>query len=246
MHIVTVTGDIPAHIAGFTLPHEHVFVDLTAPNFVPPVSAPELGYARVGEVDYAWLAEHWTANADNLQLTDAELATAELARFGAAGGGMLVDLSTDAIGRDPLSLRAVSERTGVQIVMGSGYYTNVSHSPDLLHRSESELAHSIITECTHGVGEPAIRAGVIGEIGCSWPITESETRTLRAAGLAQIATDYALYVHPGRDPQAPREILQILKSVNTRLDRVVICHIERTVFDFADLLELLSYGCYLE
>lgn len=57
---------------------------------------------------------------------------------------------------------------------------------------------------------------------------------------------YALSVHPGRHENAPELILDILSAVGAQLDRVIICHIERTVFDFDRLVHIASTGCYLE
>ena len=42
------------------------------------------------------------------------------------------------------------------------------------------------------------------------------------------------------------EIVAELKELGADLTRTVICHIERTIFDWNKLLELASTGCYLE
>ena len=46
----------------------------------------------------------------------------ELAAFRQAGGGTLVDLTLPGVGRDPLWLRALSEQSGLNLVMGCGWY----------------------------------------------------------------------------------------------------------------------------
>ena len=97
-----------------------------------------------------------------------------------------------------------------------------------------------------GVGTTGIRAGLIGEIGCSWPLFPNERKSLRAAGRAQKLTGVALHVHPGRDPQAPAEIIDILKSVGADLSHTIFDHVERTYRDMTAITGLAKNGCYIE
>ena len=47
----------------------------------------------------------------------------------------------------------------------------------------------MVREIVEGVeGSGGVRCGVIGEVGCSWPLTESERRSLEAAAIAQRET----------------------------------------------------------
>ena len=69
---------------------------------------------------------------------------------------------------------------------------------------------------------------------------------LHAAALAQRQTGAAITVHPGRDEEAPSEILEILRVAGADLSRVVMCHIDRTVFKKETLRALAETGCYLE
>ena len=62
-----------------------------------------------------------------------------------------------------------------------------------------------------GVDRIQIRAGVIGEIGTSWPISDNEKKVLKAAVMAQQRTGAPLIIHPGRDENAPMEIINILR-----------------------------------
>src|SRR5258706_221806 len=71
MDVMTVTGPVGRDELGFVLPHEHVFIDL------------------VREYRGSGL------------LNDEHLACQELGALKAAGGGTLVDLTPDEIGRDP-------------------------------------------------------------------------------------------------------------------------------------------------
>jgi len=46
----------------------------------------------------------------------------------------------------------------------------------------------MVSEIIRGIGDTGVRCGVIGEIGCSWPLTSTEKRALEAAALAQKQT----------------------------------------------------------
>ena len=52
-----------------------------------------------------------------------------------------------------------------------------------------------------------IKAGIIGEVGCTWPLTDNERKSLAAAAAAQRETGAAILIHPGRHPDAPPEIM---------------------------------------
>jgi phosphotriesterase-related protein len=247
-HIVTVTGEIAPDGLGFTLAHEHLFADLTLPNYAPPEAPADahLGSEPVSLANRDWVEQHWTSNRDNLVLDDLDLAVDELACFRQAGGSGIVEVTPEGVGRDPARLVEASERSGVLVIMGSGYYVDVTHPASLAQRSESDITGELVRDCTVGVGTSGIRAGVIGEIGCSWPLTPREAAVLRAAGAAQREVGCALYVHPGRNEAAPRELLDILDSTGAALDRVVLCHVERTIFERDHLKDIAASGCYLE
>ena len=91
-----------------------------------------------------------------------------------------------------------------------------------------------------------VRAGIIGEVGCSWPLHPNERKSLRAAARAQRETGAPISIHPGRDQAAPFEILEILAAAGADPARVVIGHIERTDFEPGNLVRLARTGCYVE
>ena len=105
----------------------------------------------------------------------------------------------------------------------------------------------MIAEVTQGARGTDIRCGIIGEIGCSWPLTPFEQRSLIAGAKAQAATGAAITVHPGRHPQAPHEILDILGRAGADIARVVIDHMDRTYEgEDAEVVALARRGCVVE
>ena len=49
-------------------------------------------------------------------------------------------------------------------------------------------AELLICEIVDGIGESGVRCGLIGEVGCSSPLTENERKSLKAAAIAQQRT----------------------------------------------------------
>ncbi len=240
---MTVLGPVPLGDLGVVLPHEHLLCALYVhpeqradPHFNEPLTLANLGRVR----------QHWSASADNVRLDSERLAIVELARFKAAGGGTLVDLTLDGIGRAPTALARISKATGVHVVMGSGAYVAVTHPGWIVDASIEEIAAAISGEARRGVGAGGILPGIIGELGCSWPLEDVEVRVLWAGARAQAETGMAISIHPGRDRAAPFQIVDHLVAAGADLRRVVIGHLDRTVQDLLGLIELARLGPYLE
>jgi phosphotriesterase-related protein len=185
-------------------------------------------------------------NAEVLRVDDLEEAVEEVTAFARHGGRTIVDATSIGIGRDPLALAEISSRTGVNVVMGAGWYVAESMSADLAERSVESMAEQIETELAVGVGGTGIRAGFIGEVGLSWPHHPAEERSLRASCSAQQRADVALQIHPGRNPESPRAAMDLVQRAGGNPERTVMCHVERTLSDVADMIELARTGCMLE
>jgi phosphotriesterase-related protein len=246
--VQTVLGRVPSSELGITLPHEHLFATTATANLELPSDAYERGLCRraVSLELRDWLEYHWHNNSDNLVLDDAETAFEELRRYQRAGGKCVVDVTSVGIGRQPVALASLSRKTGLHIVMGSGYYVATTHPAELAATDRDAITERIIGEFSEGVDDTGIRPGVIGEIGCSWPLTDVEEKVLAAAGIAQRRLGAGLYVHPGKHPDAPAQILKILQTAGADTSRVIICHIERTVQETDRIKDLLRSGCTVE
>ncbi len=243
--VETVLGKIPATELGITLPHEHFFCTTAGPNLVEPEDPGDRELARqpVSLANRGWLEYNWHFSQDNLVLDDAETAAQEGALFRRAGGRSIVDVTPWGIGRNPAALAELSRRTGLHIVMGCGHYWEASHPADMATLSQASITDRIVAEFHDGAEGTGIRPGVIGEIGCSWPMTDNEAKSLRAAGVAQRVLGAALYIHPGKHPDSAFEILRILEATGADMGRVIMCHMDRTVQDFDQILAVLRTGC---
>jgi phosphotriesterase-related protein len=231
---------------GITLSHEHCLVDVTC-DYAEPAEKrrKKISKERV-TMHNAMLLRYGIPNLDNMRLDDETLAVRELKRFGDLGGKTIVDATNMEIGRNPEALRRISVATGLNIIMGSGYYTKeVKRTKVVQELSKEKIADHLVEEITKGEKESGIKPGIIGEIGCSWPIDDFEKKVLKAAGIAQRETGAPLYVHPGRGENAPIGIIKMLKEIGTDLGKTAMCHVERTIFNSENRYKLADSGCYL-
>ena len=243
----TVAGDIAPADLGVTLCHEHLLIDLKR-IFVEPdePEAREMAHRAVELETLGWIRSHYINNLDNLGLYVENEVIEEIARFRRAGGATLVEVTPVDIGRNPQGLVRIAEASGMQVVMGSGYYVHGTHPPDMATRSEDDLAREMAQDVERGVGDTGIRSGIIGEIGCTWPLHRNERKVLRAAARAQRATGAALTIHPGRDPAAPIEILEVIDGAGGDVNRTIMGHLDRTFHRYSDFKAFADQGCFLE
>jgi phosphotriesterase-related protein len=247
MHAQTVLGPIAADQMGITLPHEHLLIDF-AVMFREPAPGAERGLSRqpVSLANLGWVRHHFSSNLDNLQLLDEAVARDEALLFKHAGGQTFVDPTNRGLARDPLALARVARATGLNILMGSGYYVDAAHPPGMDRRTVDDIARELVADLTVGVDATGVRAGFIGEIGTTWPWTDNEKKVVRAAVAAQRDTGAALMIHPGRHERLPLAIVDFIRKEGADLERTIMCHIERTIADPGVLLELAATGVRLE
>jgi phosphotriesterase-related protein len=245
--IQTVTGPIPGERLGVTMTHEHLLADLSIVQKVPADAGRRAKYYApvtmdlLGSLNYDALP-----NLDNLRLIDVETAISEALLYKRAGGDTIVEATSRGIARDPAGLREIARATGLNIVMGTSYYLDATHPEDMDEKSEDDIVAEIVADIVDGVDQTGIRSGVIGEIGCSWPLTRNERKVLRASGRAHRRTGAPLLVHTGRDPRSPAEILDVLREVGADVSRTIMSHIDRTLFEPAELTKLAETGCVIE
>ena len=245
--VQTVLGTVSPSELGPTSTHEHLYLDFSfmyRPAQDTP--SPELADAPITLENLGWIRRNYYSNRSNLTLLDVDTTIGEVRRYREVGGGAIVDATLAQIGRNPEALAAISHESGVHIIMGSGFYVDIAHPEDMYERSAEDLAREIIGDIVDGVGDTGIRAGVIGEVGCTWPLTPNERKSLMAAAIAQQETGAAILVHPGRHPDAPLEIMGLLADGGADISRVIMGHLDRTVFEFDALQGIAASGCYLE
>jgi phosphotriesterase-related protein len=245
--VQTVLGAVAPDAIGVTLPHEHLLIDFKV-MFAEPAAASDKGRAGepVSMANLGWVRQNFNANLDNLRLLDEQVAQDEILLFKRAGGRTVVDPTPKTIGRDPQALARIARATGLNVVMGAGYYVNASHPADMDRRTVDELAREMIADVTSGVGDTGVRAGLIGEIGTTSPWTENERKVLRGAIIAQRETGAPLMVHPGRHPDMPMQLAEFVRKEGGDVRRTIMCHICRTIRDVRAVIDLAQTGIWLE
>lgn len=246
--INTVVGGIPPASAGVILPHEHLVCNAEAlmlknqpVEFQPycdrPLS-PDIGW---------WITHNPYSSHDNAHLfEEKEAVKGELEFFKQNGGGLIVDNTTFGIHPNAELLANISMATGVSIVAGTGYYVESSR-PSTRDATVEEFFDFMRKDIYYGCEGTGIKAGVIGELGCSYPLEDSEKKVLQAAAQLEIESGSPVIIHPGRDAQSPFDIMRIYQEAGGHASRVVMSHMDRTILDIPQLLDFASNcGCYIE
>ena len=245
--VQTVLGPVPPSELGSTTTHEHLYIDFSFMfRLAQDTPSEELADAPITLKNLGWIRRNYYSNRSNIQLMDLDTAIEEVRRYREVGGGAIVDATTIGIGRRPDALARISRESGVHIIMGAGFYVEAVHPEDMDEQSVENLAREITGDIVEGVDGSGIRAGIIGEVGCTWPLTPNERKSLSASAIAQRETGAAILIHPGRHPAAPLEILELLDNSGADISRVIMGHLDRTVFEFDALQSIAASGCYLE
>lgn len=243
--VMTVHGPIPVAEMGITLPHEHILNDCRCWWNAP--TEPERQHLASEPVHIGILSELRQdpfVNLHNCGLDDEPLAIAELKAFKAAGGATVIDPTCRGIGRDPRALRRISTATGLNIVMGSGYYLQSSHPPALASMSIDDVADEIVAEALDGID--GARIGLIGEIGVSSDFTPDEEKSLRGAVRAQARTRLPLMVHLPGWFRLGLKVLDIVEEEGGDPRHTVLCHMNPSFDDPAYQLACAERGAFIE
>lgn len=229
MKVETVLGPIAPEDLGLTLAHEHVFFDLRCLWEQPRPERAHLIDAEPTPQNREELARDLYDSKVNLHHEDPDLAAREAARFRAASGSSIVDLTTVGLAPQPALLREVARATGLNVVAGAGYYREKCLPADVLDRSVEELAAELEGWVVEGMYGTEVRAGILGELGTMSPIRPFEERQLRAAARVQRATGVAINVHPSIWAHEHLRIIDILEDAGADLTRVALSHCDQLI-----------------
>lgn len=246
-HVTTVLGPLPAAELGVCLTHEHLLNDVTCwwhRSESPGVDADSFA-ARLVTMEDLWdLKYDPFGNRDNCRLDDLEVAAEELARYRNLGGRSVVETTCIGIGRDLKGLCALSERTGVNIIAGTGFYLESSHPDFVREASVSELTDRILADLRYG--EDGVRPGIIGEVGVSQSFTDAERKSLTAACAVQRETGLPMQIHlPGWFRLAD-QVLDHVEANGVHPTRVVLCHMNPSGFDQTYQRRLAARGAWIQ
>ena len=220
--IRTVLGDVDSERAGVTLAHEHILY-----------AYPGADLDHRTQFDLEEVAENVTG----------------VMRSGLIDNGVatLVEMTPVEVYRHPPLMRAVSERSGVNVIAITGFFPESMGIPYYWRRQTvEELTEFFVTDLTEGMvfqaRQTGIRAGAIkiatgGEGVAATPspigmhgrrITKIEDRIIRAASHAQQAVGCAINTHTDPNDYAVTnpgiEQLDILEEEGSDISKVIVGH----------------------
>jgi predicted metal-dependent phosphotriesterase family hydrolase len=184
----TVLGARPPRALGMTLMHEHVLVDFVGADKVSPQRY------KVEEVF--------------------QTALPHLKALRMVGCRTLVECTPAFLGRDANLLKRLSTTSGLNIITNTGFYgaANDKYVPALAREeSAQQLAARWIREFQEGIDGTGVRPGII-KIGVDpGPLSEIDSKLVRAAARTHLQTGLTIASHTG-DGVAALEELETLKD----------------------------------
>ena len=212
--ILTVRGPIDPSALGPTLMHEHIFIEFKAPASADGMSAPPAD---------------GRPSPPGQGLTNYDEQLAEVMEFKNAGGRTIVDTTNIGLTRNPSLLLRISEASGLNVVMGAGWYMRTLHPPDMGARSVEDLTSILVKDITVGAQGTTIRSGIIGEVGlgafgAQGPLTDNEVKSVRASARAARITGAPISIHNFASPDEMHRMLDVIAAEGVDLNRVVLSH----------------------
>jgi len=246
-NVQTVLGLISPEDLGITLPHEHLMIDARVYYREPElISDMPLARQQISLKNLNWVRHHQLHSMDNLILDDEQEAIEEAMLFKLEGGSTVVDCSNRDHKRDPRALARIAKATGINVIMGSGYYVWPAHGAEMDTKTEDEILQEFVQDITEGVDDTGIQAGIIGELGTSSPLHPNELKVLHAGARAQQITGAPICIHAPRYEADPLKVVKILVDAGADPRRIIMCDIDRTLLTHERRCELAQTGCYLE
>lgn len=248
--ILTVNGLIDPEDLGFTLPHEHFYVDLRKNHPLPnDFTKEELDYcnAKLDLSNLAYARAGYPLQ-DNYVLSPKEedLIIQEVFEFKKRGGKSLVDPTSIGLGRNPLAIKKISDLTGLNIVLGCSWYQKVFHPENLDQKNIEELTDQILNEINCGVDNTGIKPGIIGEIGVNAkPLIENEIKVIKASAIASKVSGLSMLFH-GPPYEEHNTVLDMVEDQGVDPSRVIFGHCDRLAEDIPKLISTLNRGVYVE
>ncbi|HEX4945816.1 MAG TPA: phosphotriesterase [Blastocatellia bacterium] len=197
---MTVRGPMNAALLGTVLMHEHVMVDFIGADKVNP----------------------------NRYHRDEVFRTALPFLQQAARNGVktLVECTPAWLGRDPELLRRLSLASKLNIITNTGYYgaANDKFVPAHAYQESAEqLAARWVKEFQFGIDGTGIKPGII-KIGVdAGPLSEIDTKLVKAAALTHLQTGLTIGAHTG-DGIAAIQQLDLLASLGVQLGAFIWIH----------------------
>lgn len=204
---VTVTGKVPAANLGTTLIHEHILVDF--------IGADSTGYHRWEKPEVIKKVLPFLIEANQ------------------KGVHTIFECTPAYLGRDPLLLKELSEKTGINIVTNTGYYgarDNKFIPKQAFSQSAEEIAKIWIDEFKNGIEGSGVFPGFIKiSVDRNDILSPMHAKIIKAAAITHKATGLTIVSHTGSDGPAFAQ-LEVLKNEGVSPEAFVWTHAQDGTF----------------
>ena len=187
-YIMTVNGPVNPDSIGNTLTHEHVLVDF--------IGADSTGYFR------------WDRDTVIAKVLPAVLKAKE------AGIKTIFECTPEYLGRDPLLLKELSERSGINFITNTGYYGfNNKFLPEAFYSLDAKtLTEKWTDEFFNGIEGTGIRPGFIKiAVNPADSLSPADEKIITTAALTHLKTGLTIASHTGAEKPAFEQI-EILRE----------------------------------
>lgn len=223
--IRTVTGDKSPEQLGWCQCHEHIFV----------ADGPSRAINKA------------------LHMDDYDKSLAEVILYKNAGGNSFVDAQPYKCGRMAANLARLSEQTGVNIIACTGFHKTefFENAEWLEQQTEDSLTSTYIREVEQGMESDgefiSAKAGIVKCAAISGEHNANKTyaKLFAAVANAARATGAPVLVHFDSGADA-FSVVKFFEEKGIEANRLMLCHLDRTMYDFGYHRELASGGVYLE
>nr|WP_262909927.1 phosphotriesterase [Maribellus sp. CM-23] len=217
---MTVTGPVSIKKMGKTLHHEHILVDF--------IGADSTGYHRWNRDEVVKKVLPYLLEARDL------------------GYKTIMECTPAFLGRDPVLLKMLSEKTGMYFVTNTGLYSAYEGKyipEELQKKTAEELAAIWIDEARNGIEGTGVYPGFIKIAVERGPLSELNRKVVEAACIAHKATGLVIMSHTG--PALPAlQQLEILKEYGVDPSAFIWTHANNEK-DWEKLLEAARMGVFI-
>lgn len=198
MTINSVTGSVAIAELGKTLLHEHIFIAMPGAQYDPWYPFDRTEVLR--------------------QITE------KLNALHTYGVQTILDPAPIELGRDPLLLREVSEKTGITILCTTGFYYEAVGLPAYWRNQPIEsIAELFIREIEVGIGNTGIKAAALKCGTGDGSISPNEAKFLEAVCIAHKATGVPILTHTQAGTCGPEQIV-FFQAHGVDMAKVIIGH----------------------
>ncbi|HSF55285.1 MAG TPA: hypothetical protein VLA71_16140 [Algoriphagus sp.] len=217
----TVTGSYPIDSLGLTLIHEHMLVDFIGADSIGP--------------------ERWNRDSVVAKVLPYLL---DVKKHGVR---TILDCTPSYLAKDPLLLKTLSEKSGIQIVTNTGFYGAVGgkYLPDFVQTETAEqLAERWIEEYENGIEGTGIKPGFIKiSVNEADTLSPIDQKLVRAAAITHLNTGLTIASHTGTWKTAVQEV-KILQEMGVEPSEFVWVHAQAEE-DFQNYQKAAELGVWI-